>query len=298
MAGILEGMSRQLTSCRKIGGRGSRVIGVPNFNNSEILLYKMEVHLLAPSTLIVPCVCCVAAKAEFQTRIWYDDRKDESILEMLCPTCLSTELQLEWGIPASTNTCSGRGGAITGTKWRSPEASNRGPVSGIVWMKARQLWNDQIRNHPRPRRLPVASRSRSESEFGTKAAQGEQGYQEIAADAISWRSTSPNGPSGSQIAVMTGDPNNPGLFSVRLKLPPGYKTMPHWHPQTQFITVLSGTLRYGVGDKWDPAAMREVPAGGFLEMQGRTSHYAAVESETILQVSGNGPNERIFVFPR
>ncbi len=270
--------------------------GVSNFHDNEAVLRKIEVCFLEPSAFGVPCACCIAANAEFQTHVWYDDRKDQSISEVLCPACLSAELLLEWDIPLSADRSSRRGAAITGIKWPSNERSSQRPVPGVVWMRARQSRNvDQNRSHPRPRGLAVCS-PRLVFEVGTKLINnGVQGYQQITADAISWRSTSPNDPSGSQIAVMTGDPNKPGPFSVRLKLPPGYKMTPHWHPQAQFMTVLSGTLRYGVGHKWDPAAMQELPAGGFLEMQARTSHYAAAESETILQVSGNGPNEQVLV---
>jgi hypothetical protein len=33
-----------------------------------------------------------------------------------------------------------------------------------------------------------------------------------------------------QTAILYGDPTKPGVFVTRIKFPPGYKDMPHWHP--------------------------------------------------------------------
>jgi quercetin dioxygenase-like cupin family protein len=122
-----------------------------------------------------------------------------------------------------------------------------------------------------------------------------QKYREIAPDAVLWKPASPDDPAGPKMAVIAGDPSKPGMFTIRLKLPAGWTTLPHWHPNTEFTTVLSGTLLYGIGDRWDQHALHELPTGGFLEMAGGTHHFAAAPIETIVQVSGNGPSERFDV---
>jgi quercetin dioxygenase-like cupin family protein len=33
-----------------------------------------------------------------------------------------------------------------------------------------------------------------------------------------------------------------------LKLPDGYRIAPHWHPQRENVTVITGTLKVGMGD--------------------------------------------------
>src|SRR6202000_46033 len=38
---------------------------------------------------------------------------------------------------------------------------------------------------------------------------------------------------GAQFAVLAGDPGKAGPFIIRLKLPDGYKIMPHWHPTAE-----------------------------------------------------------------
>jgi hypothetical protein len=43
---------------------------------------------------------------------------------------------------------------------------------------------------------------------------------------------------GAQLAVVEGNPGaDSGDFTVRLKMPDGYKIAPHWHPKRENITV-------------------------------------------------------------
>ncbi len=43
---------------------------------------------------------------------------------------------------------------------------------------------------------------------------------------------------GATMAVLQGDPGAAGPYTVRLKMPDGYRIMPHWHPTTENITVV------------------------------------------------------------
>ena len=44
-------------------------------------------------------------------------------------------------------------------------------------------------------------------------------------------------PAGAKMAVLQGDPGKPGLFTVRLDMPDGYRIPPHWHPADEHITT-------------------------------------------------------------
>src|SRR5690242_13927115 len=77
----------------------------------------------------------------------------------------------------------------------------------------------------------------------------------VTPDKINWK-PAPNLPAGTQVAVLTGDPASEGPFVLRLKFPDGTKIMPHWHPTTENVTVLSGELHLGMGDKFDPSTMQ------------------------------------------
>ena len=45
--------------------------------------------------------------------------------------------------------------------------------------------------------------------------------------------------------------NEAAPFIVRVKFPANYKVPAHWHPAIEHVTVLSGTLNMGIGDKLD-----------------------------------------------
>jgi quercetin dioxygenase-like cupin family protein len=48
--------------------------------------------------------------------------------------------------------------------------------------------------------------------------------------------------------VLAGDPTaSTGDFRIRFKMPAGYKIAPHTHPHRENVTVLSGTLKVGMG---------------------------------------------------
>jgi quercetin dioxygenase-like cupin family protein len=96
-------------------------------------------------------------------------------------------------------------------------------------------------------------------------------------------------PVGAQVAVLDGDPFKPGFFSIRLKMPDGYKVAPHWHPTDENIVVVQGTFTVGSGDTFDESAARALPAGSFTKMPKRMHHYAGAKGETIVQIYGPGP---------
>jgi len=55
---------------------------------------------------------------------------------------------------------------------------------------------------------------------------------------------------GAQLAVLEGDPTaSSGDFTIRLKLPAGYKIAPHWHPTRENVTVISGTFKEALHKK-------------------------------------------------
>ncbi|MEJ1938484.1 cupin domain-containing protein, partial [Nostoc sp. NIES-2111] len=82
--------------------------------------------------------------------------------------------------------------------------------------------------------------------------------------AIQWGPVPPVLPKGGQIAVLWGDPGKSGPLTVRLKLPAGYKIPPHLHPHTEPVTVLSGELWFGFGDRIDVKAAQKLGPGGFV----------------------------------
>jgi len=103
---------------------------------------------------------------------------------------------------------------------------------------------------------------------------------------------------GSQLAVIEGDPMaNSGDYTVRLRMPDGYKIAPHWHPKRENVTVISGSLKVGMGDKFDEAKMMVFPVGSFAYLDPEMHHYAMASGATEIQIHGVSPLALNYVNP-
>ncbi|HEX6064240.1 MAG TPA: cupin domain-containing protein, partial [Longimicrobiales bacterium] len=116
-------------------------------------------------------------------------------------------------------------------------------------------------------------------------------------DALEWVPASAALPAGAKVALLQGDPSQPGAFVVRIVFPAGYTIAPHQHPTHENVTVLRGTLNVGMGAKFDKAATNPLVAGTFATMPAGMSHFVWVDSETELQVHGTGPFTLNYVNP-
>jgi quercetin dioxygenase-like cupin family protein len=100
-----------------------------------------------------------------------------------------------------------------------------------------------------------------------------------------------------QTAVLYGDPAKPGLFVSRVKFSAGWKDPPHWHPdEVRTVVVLSGTLYFGSGDKWDESKLMAYPAGTFYSEPPKAPHFSwAKDGEVIIQITSIGPSGKTFI---
>ena len=85
---------------------------------------------------------------------------------------------------------------------------------------------------------------------------------------------------------------------MRLKFPDGYKIMPHWHPNVERVTVISGTIGIGTGDTFDPSKGHEMSAGTYASMQPKVHHFAWTKGETEIQLTTIGPWKLVYVNPK
>ena len=103
---------------------------------------------------------------------------------------------------------------------------------------------------------------------------------------------------GAQLAVLEGDPTaSSGDFTVRLKMPDGYRIAPHWHPKRENVTVISGTFKVGMGDRFDENQMASFPAGSFAYLDPDMHHYAMAHGEVVVQIHGMSPVQFNYVNP-
>jgi hypothetical protein len=101
-----------------------------------------------------------------------------------------------------------------------------------------------------------------------------------------------------RVAIIQGDPMTPGrTYTIRLSCTDGTKIAPHWHPTTENVTVVRGAAAVGMGSKWDDAALKDVPTGGFFWAGPHMNHFAECKGDTILQVHGVAPFVINFVSP-
>jgi quercetin dioxygenase-like cupin family protein len=106
---------------------------------------------------------------------------------------------------------------------------------------------------------------------------------------IKWVDGPASLPAGAKLAVLEGDPAKEGFFTMRIRMPDGYKIPPHTHPKVEHVTVISGTFNFGMGEKFDQGAAKEMPAGTFGFWPAGMKHFAWARGETVVQLHGIGP---------
>jgi quercetin dioxygenase-like cupin family protein len=112
----------------------------------------------------------------------------------------------------------------------------------------------------------------------------------VTPEEVKWGPAPPSLPPGAELAVLSGDPSKAGaMFTIRAKFPAGYKVPPHWHPSDENVVVISGTMMFGAGTKFDEAAMHDYPAGSFALMPRAMRHFAMAKEESVVQIYGTGP---------
>lgn len=67
------------------------------------------------------------------------------------------------------------------------------------------------------------------------------------------------------------------------------KVQPHTHPTAERLTVISGTSRIGMGDKFDEAATQEMSAGSYVVLPPGMTHFVSLTSDSIVQIDNEGP---------
>ena len=102
---------------------------------------------------------------------------------------------------------------------------------------------------------------------------------------------------GVHLAILVGDPTKAATVVQRVKFPPNYRVAPHTHPYAEVVTVLSGTLGSGMGEKFEAKGELLQP-GGLFALPAKHAHYVwTTTEETIVQVQFTGPGGIDFINP-
>ena len=118
---------------------------------------------------------------------------------------------------------------------------------------------------------------------------GQAEFKSILPEAIDWKPF-PAFPPSVRLAVVVGNPAEPGPYTIRVRAPHGVKLPPHRHPEDRVYTVISGVFYIGLGDEFDASKLEAYPPGAVVVLPGNTSHFHwAKSSEYVTQITGIGP---------
>jgi quercetin dioxygenase-like cupin family protein len=118
---------------------------------------------------------------------------------------------------------------------------------------------------------------------------GDANFRSILPEDIDWRPF-PAFPPEARLAVLVGEPDKPGPYVVRVKVPGGTKLMPHMHPEDRLYTVISGVFYIGLGEQFDGDKVYAYPPGSVIVLPGDTPHFHWAKSgEYVTQVTAIGP---------
>ena len=114
-------------------------------------------------------------------------------------------------------------------------------------------------------------------------------FKAVLPEDIDWKPF-PAFPPSVRLAVVVGEPSQPGLYLIRVKVPAGVKLMPHRHPEHRVYTVMSGIFYIGLGDQFDGDNVKAYPPGSVIVLPGNTAHFHWAKSgEYVTQVTALGP---------
>jgi quercetin dioxygenase-like cupin family protein len=126
---------------------------------------------------------------------------------------------------------------------------------------------------------------------------GQDVFRSVLPDDIDWKPFAAF-PPPARLAVVVGQPTEPGPYVIRVKVPSGVKLMPHRHPEDRVYTVISGVFYIGLGDEFDGDGVTAYPPGSVIVLPGGTSHFHWAKSgEYVTQVTAIGPLGLEYVDP-
>jgi len=121
-------------------------------------------------------------------------------------------------------------------------------------------------------------------------------YSVTPASELKWADTGPQFPN-THVVILNGDPGKKNVVALRWRCPSNYKFLPHAHPGTERVTVLSGTIMLAIGEKYDSSKLTEVRAGGYFVIPAKAPHYGECVDETVLEIHTPGPLGTTYVNP-
>src|SRR5215472_9792095 len=111
---------------------------------------------------------------------------------------------------------------------------------------------------------PSSHQSGKETRF---APAGKAVFKAILSEDVDWKAFAAFPPSA-RLAVIVGQPSQPGLYTIRVRVPHGVKLMPHRHREDRIYTVISGVFYIGLGNEFDTDKLEAYPPGAVIVLPG------------------------------
>ena len=114
-------------------------------------------------------------------------------------------------------------------------------------------------------------------------------FHTVRSEDLEWKAF-PAFPPAVRLAVLVGDPQRPGPYVIRVRVPGGTRLMPHKHPEDRIYTVISGVFYIGLGEIFDEKLLQAFSPGSVVVLPGNQPHFHWAKSgEYITQVNAIGP---------
>ena len=113
---------------------------------------------------------------------------------------------------------------------------------------------------------------------------GQEVFKTVLSEDVDWKPF-PSFPPSVRLAVVVGQPSEPGPYTIRVKVPHGVKLMPHRHPEDRVYTVISGVFYIGLGDEFDASKLEAYPPGAVIILPGDTPHFPLGEIRRVRHAS-------------
>jgi Cupin domain len=112
---------------------------------------------------------------------------------------------------------------------------------------------------------------------------------------LAWNLADPAQPSMGARTILFGKLDAPGFYALRLRLDKDYPGgRPHWHPDSEFGTVIEGSLYVATGERLTRASAKRLTAGAFIFIPPRLPHAIWADEKVVLQIMGPGPRVTAF----
>jgi quercetin dioxygenase-like cupin family protein len=138
--------------------------------------------------------------------------------------------------------------------------------------------------------LPAALALVAASTTAVRAQAAADAMATVSSGAIAWTDAKiPGFDPGMKLALINGNPEGDGLYTLRLSFPDGYRFPAHWHPNAEHVTVLQGTLLLAMGERAQATGLQSYGAGDYLYLPGKKPHFGGAQGFTVVQLHGQGP---------